>query len=150
MPTIPERVAKILELYRSQLPPATAEQLDQADRVFNELFGIALPADYRELLQQCNGIDFNGVSFYATQDGVTAKGRTRFGLAESNQRLLHGEHDIESSLRFVGETGDRLFAYDTDDGRWKSVDRTSWTPTGDSHDRFADLFAEVCGIFVDW
>lgn len=152
MPTIPEMVAKITELYATQLPPATPEQLERADRVFTEQFGIGLPADYRALLELCNGIAFNGVMFYATEDGRTRKGADRFGLAESNQRLLHSTHEIDSTLRFVGETGDRLYAYDTADGQWKTVDRTDWTVTGSDsvHPTFEGLFAAQYDTFVDW
>ena len=152
MPTIPEMVTKIRELYATQLPPADATELARAAEVFRTEFGIEMPDDYRELLEQCNGIGFNGVLFYSTQDGETRKGAARFGLGEANQRLIRGQHEIDTTLRFVGETGNQLFAFDTADRRWKEVDRTSWDldSPDDAYDTFTALFTAQYDTFVDW
>lgn len=152
MPTIPEMVAKIRELYSTQLPPADAAQLERADAAFRSEFGIGLPDDYRELLEQCNGIGFNGVLFYSTEDGETRKGAARFGIGEANERLIRGVHEIDTTLRFVGETGNQLFGYDRADGKWKEVDRTSWDLDSpqDVYDSFTDLFTAQFDTFVDW
>jgi hypothetical protein len=149
MATIPEAIGHIRELYATQLPPANDAQLGRAEQVFRAEFGIAMPEGYRALLTTVNGLVFNSVMFYSTEDGSTAKGAARFGLGEANERLLGG---VETTLRFVGETGNQLFAYDTADGKWKVVDRGGWDldSSDDVFATFDALFDAQVTRFVDW
>jgi hypothetical protein len=152
MATIPEAIDRIRELYATQLPPADDAQLGRAEQVFRSEFGIAMPDGYRALLSTVNGLVFNSVMFYSTEDGQTAKGAARFGLGEANERLLRGVETIDTTLRFVGETGSQLFAYDTADATWKVVDRVGWD-VDSSDDVFATfdaLFDAQVIRFVDW
>lgn len=152
MATIPEAIGHIRELYATQLPPANDGELGRAEQVFRTEFGIAMPEGYRALLTTVNGLVFNSVMFYSTEDGSTAKGAARFGLGQANERLLRGVETIDTTLRFVGETGNQLFAYDTADGKWKVVDRVGWDldSSDDVFATFDALFEAQVIRFADW
>ena len=152
MATIPEAIDHIRELYVTQLPPADDAQLARAEQVFRTEFGITMPDGYRALLTTVNGVVFNSVMFYSTEDAETTKGAARFGLGEANERLIRGVDTIDTTLRFVGETGNQLFAYDTADASWKVVDRNGWDldSSDDVFATFDALFEAQVTRFVDW
>ena len=126
MSRIVSLVDRIEAEYGEQFPGATEQEMTWLAPQFEELFGIALPAAYAELLRRTNGFDFDGLCVYGTHD---LEGEVfRFGIVESNQGLLHGMHDLDSPLRFFGERDDQLLAYDTSDQAWELVDRYSWDP----------------------
>lgn len=109
---------------------------------YARLFETHLPADYADFLQTADGFDVDGARFYGLVDAWDDDGAFLPGLFDSNERLIHGNESVDTSLRFVGESGHELFAYDTADGSWRRVDRISWTD-GDSHASFTDLFTSV-------
>lgn len=111
-----------------QEEPAGSADVAAAERAFADLFGIEMPGGYRELIGLTDGLDFNGMIIYSCRDGLSPSGYQRLGLAESNERLIEGVDHIDTPLRFVGETGDELFAYHTSAGTWWVVDRVGWDP----------------------
>lgn len=121
-------------------PGAPADAVSALRGPFRELFGIDLPDQYAELLQLADGLSFNGVLIYATRDHEFADDQYS-GILQANERLLHGEHDIDSSLRFIGEVDDQLLGYDRADSTWKLVDGTDWTPDDEDEDVFSSFDA---------
>lgn len=141
MSAIARLIDRIEDEFDSQFPAASEAEVKAFRGVFAQVFGIPAPEAYVDLLRRSNGIDVNGLVVYGTSD---LNGEVfRYGLAESNQRLLQGVHVVESSLRFVGEQDDQLLAYDTADGRWKLVDRYSWEPDDDVEDVYPTFEALV-------
>ncbi|MFW6597900.1 YrhA family protein [Propionibacteriaceae bacterium Y2011] len=151
MSRITDLVTRIAEEFYEQMPPATPEEVAIAERVYANEFGIEMPPGYRELLSVSNGIDFNGLSFYSCTDTTDAEGTEAAGIGESNQRLIRGVHEIDTTMRFVGETGDDLYGYDKADGKWRNVDRTSWQAGSADNvfDTFDDLFVDVVTFYLD-
>ncbi|GAA3865829.1 YrhA family protein [Tessaracoccus defluvii] len=117
---------------------AAPADISRISGAFARQFGIPLPDDYRQLLATTDGFDFDGVSFYGTTD-VYEDGAFLPGLLDSNERLLHGSDSLDTPLRFVGETGDALFAYDSAEASWKAVSRYGLV-TVFRFSSFAELF----------
>ena len=124
-----------------QRPGVTQLQIDRIRPAFARQFGIDIPADYADLLRQCNGFDFDGIVLFGLYDQDDATGFLP-GIFDSNERLIHGMTTIDTPLRFVGETGDVLFAFDTDESQWKAVSRYGWH-TVFRFSTFNDLFTAV-------
>ncbi|WP_408647222.1 YrhA family protein [Tessaracoccus coleopterorum] len=108
---------------------------------FTRQFGIDLPGDYADLLRVSDGFDFDGIVIFGLRDRDDAGGFLP-GLLDSNERLIHGVASVDTALRFVGETGDLLFAYDTGERQWKAVSRYGWH-TVLRFQSFGDLFDAV-------
>lgn len=120
---------------RGGAEPADISRISGA---FVRQFGIEIPDDHRQLLAAANGFHFDGVTFYGTAD-VHGDGTFLPGLLDSNERLLHGTDSLDTPLRFVGETGEVLFAYDTAEATWKAVSRHGLV-TVFRFSSFAELF----------
>ncbi len=120
---------------------ASDAEIEQIGSAFARQFTIPLPSDYADLLQISNGFDFDGIVVYGTRDQDDADGFLP-GLFDSNERLIHGVESIDTPLRFVGETGDVLFAYDTVEHQWKAVARYGWH-TVFRFSSFGELFDAV-------
>lgn len=101
-------------------PPATAEGIAAVERWFQSQVGIDLPDGYGSLLKRTDGLDFNGAVIYASADSTEQVFIP--GIAESNARL---NEDLETSQRYVGETGSDLYAVEAGGTRWSIVDRVS-------------------------
>lgn len=116
-------------------------QLAQIRPAFQRQFGIDLPAEYADLLRVTDGFDFDGIVIYGLQD-VDEKGGFLPGVFDSNERLIHGVTSLDTPLRFIGEAGDVLFAFDTSEGQWKAVARYGWH-TVFRFSSFGDLFGAL-------
>lgn len=121
-----------------QPDPLSPDRLARFEAAFARLFGTGLPADYAELFMAADGFDFDGLVVFGSHDRTGVDG-FRPGLFDSNERLLHGVSSLESPLRFIGENGDLLLAYDTEEAIWKSVARYGWH-TVSRHRSFGELF----------
>lgn len=121
-----------------QRPGASTDQLSRIRPAFARQFGIDLPEDYADLLRGCNGLDYDGIVIYGLEDRDDAAGFLP-GIFDSNERLMHGVASLDTPLRFVGEAGDLLFAYDTEERQWKAVARYGWH-TVFRFSTFGDLF----------
>lgn len=128
-------------------PQPSAANTDQVRAIasaFSRLFETPLPDDYRSFLLTCNGFEHDGRLFYGIVD-AWSDNEFHPGLFDSNERLVHGVDSVETSLRFVGESGHELYAYDTEDTCWKVVDRLTWTSDDPArtYASFTELFTSV-------
>lgn len=117
---------------------ASEAELTQIGAAFTRQFQIPLPPDYADLLRTSNGFEFDGVVIFGTRDQDDAAGFLP-GLFDSNERLIHGVSSVETPLLFIGEAGDALLAFDTDETQWKAVSRYGWHPLG-RFSTFGELF----------
>lgn len=127
-----------------QPPAANADQVGAIAPAFTRLFEQQLPDDYRAFLLASNGFEYDGRLLYGIVD-TWSDNEFLPGLFDSNERLVHGIESVETPLRFVGESGHELYAYDTEDTCWKVVDRITWTAHDPSrvHASFGELVASI-------
>lgn len=125
----------------AQAPGVSEAELAQIRPAFSRQFGAELPEDYAALLRVANGFDFDGILIYGLNDRDDGGG-FHPGLFDSNERLIHAYASIDTPLRFVGESGDVLFAFDTGEHQWKAVARYGWH-TVFRFSSFGDLFGAL-------
>ncbi|WP_428261667.1 YrhA family protein [Haliangium sp.] len=120
-------------------PCSPAALLALQERVRTEL-GVELPEPYAAFLQLTNGLDWNGVSLYASErtKGMTGSGRvgTFEGLVEDNL----DRRDVEEfeHLLVLGDSGMDLYVYNLKRRVYEVLDSVSL----DDFERF-DTFDEL-------
>lgn len=141
MATMQDRVDSARSAGFPQRDGLSAEELEGLAPAFARLFSADLPTGYAALLTAADGFDFDGLVVFGSRDGDGADGFLP-GLFDSNERLLHAVASLDSPLRFIGENGDLLLAYDTAERTWKSVTRYAWH-TVSRHRSFEELLDAV-------
>ncbi|MEM6902456.1 MAG: hypothetical protein AAF556_04380 [Pseudomonadota bacterium] len=66
-PTVAQLLARI-EKHAVIQPPATGEEIDHAQRLLAPLVDVALPQDFRDFLGLANGLNWNGIQLFGTED----------------------------------------------------------------------------------
>lgn len=143
MTSIQPLVETVVEQYRSQTPRRLPRRSNGWRLTSPKSSASRCRRATAKLLVACHGLSFNGAMFSPSADATTAKGVNRFGIIESNQRLALDDDDEVTDLRFVGETGNQLFAFHRGTAEWQVVDRI-----GRDLDSDADRFASFEALFA--
>jgi hypothetical protein len=104
---------------RDLQPPASDAEIADLRKRARQQLRYDLPDAYLDFLRRANGLDFNGVSFYATQPSIIVgtEDRTIPGLVEANLDW-RGGGSYRDQIVF-GHTGDANYVYNTKDSAWQ-------------------------------
>jgi hypothetical protein len=104
---------------------ASDDDIEAASRLVKEAFGIELPESYKVVLQQRNGIDYNGVVFYSAVDSPQTPGSGGFwqGLVAANKAWRDSGEN--SHLLILGDNSMDFFAFDPQNGEFNRHDRVT-------------------------
>jgi len=118
-----ERVAMEQERYGA-VPqhPATEAELTRLRLRASEELGVGLPDEYEEFLKRVNGLDWNGVLFFATQPIPVAGpgGGSIAGVVEMNLAFRDDPHFAD--LLALGSDGLDVYTYRSATGTYEIYD----------------------------
>ena len=125
-------------------PPCSEQQIARlCEQALTEL-GDELPAAYLELLRLSNGLDWNGLHFFAAETTQTRGHRT--GVIEGFVPANLGYRDVEELRDFLifGVSGMEIYVYDKKNRDYRVLDSVS-LDTYESYADFDSLMTEVLG-----
>lgn len=94
-----------------------------------------LPAEYEQVLQLHNGIEFDGYTLYGADTAIIKKNDFSpvDGILDQNEMWYEVEEN--QNFLFLGESGESWFVYDTKTATYQVLD----SPSGSEIDRFNSL-----------
>jgi hypothetical protein len=105
--------------------PCSEASIIALKKQVKEEFGTGLSDDYCELLKKTDGLDHNGVVFYASKTATIAGYNDRFieGFMEANR----GFRDVERMKKYLvyGTDGEVLFVCELEKSSLMSIDAVS-------------------------
>lgn len=109
-------------------PPASDDAVQDLRKRSQAELGADIPDEYAELLKVANGIDWNGMTFYATETSPVPgregkKPRFVQGFVEQN-KVWRGYEPKKNFLVF-GDSGDEVYTYNLVDKAFQERDRQS-------------------------
>jgi hypothetical protein len=153
--TSTEKISTILGILRlhycdsAMLPrPATEKDIADCNKDLAELAMPALPADYAELLRQCNGMAWNGVELYGT-DRVTdnSDGFVLIDIvsnSDAQDDYFAERIDVYEAL-YIGRSDEEFFIYNAENKKYEIYDRSGMDVVG-TFDTVGDmLFDDTVG-----
>lgn len=104
-----------------------------------------LPNDYAKILEQVNGLEFNGFILYGIDQNLLSKqpNQSINGLIENNK--LWYENEWLKKYIFIGESGISWYVYDLAEGKYVELD----SPSGEEIEVFAGLECMVEKMLSD-
>ena len=137
--------------------PASEDDIAECNMALNELVLPALPADYIEFLKINNGLAWNGIEFYGTDNVSEADKPSGFLLIDivtKSDDFDERYYDaIETDCLHIGRADEELYTYNADKKTYEIRDLSAICEIYDEYETFADLFvAEVgtrLGLFSD-
>lgn len=94
-----------------------------------------LPAEYEQVLQLHNGIEFNGYTLYGADTAIIKKNNSEVDYGIVDQNEMWYEFEENKNFLFFGESGESWFVYDTKTATYQVLD----SPSGSEIDRFNNL-----------
>jgi hypothetical protein len=107
-------------------PPCPPERLGRLKRRAREQLGVELPAEYASFLTITDGLAWNGLYMYASEDVKDPgddEGVVIDGLVELN--LERRQFGLEKDLLALGNDSLRLYAYRVSEGQYVELDNGS-------------------------
>jgi hypothetical protein len=100
-----EQIAQERSKYsESMQPPSTPEQISELCEKASVCLGIKLPIEYINFLKLTNGLDWNGLTIYASETSLIAGYCDRYiqGVIEANQiyRQSEGESGMDAYIYY--------------------------------------------------
>ena len=94
-----------------------------------------LPNDYAKILEQVNGLEFNGFILYGIDQNLLSKqpNQSINGLIENNK--LWYENEWQKKYIFIGESSISWYVYDLVEGKYVELDN----PSGEEIEVFSGL-----------
>ncbi len=127
VPPLPDLVAAIPPGWRVPKPRG-AGAIAKAAAAFQAEAGIAMPADYRELLSICDGFEVNGLVVYGAR------------------QVASEQDDVPAGFTRIGIMDDQALGYSSTVAQWLLVDAGCLEPDSDA-DRFA-TFTELVATLL--
>jgi hypothetical protein len=106
---------------------------------------VDLPNDYTKILEQVNGLEFNGFILYGIDQKLLSKqpNQTINGLIENNK--LWYENEWLKEYIFIGESSISWYVYDLAEGKYVELDN----PSGEEIEVFSGLECMVEKVLSD-
>jgi hypothetical protein len=107
--------------------PATTKDIARCNKRLAELALPELPADYAELLQQCNGMAWNGVELYGTDHATDPSDGFELADIVSNsdaQDEYFAERIGVYEALYIGRSEEEIFVYNAKNKSYEIYDRT--------------------------
>jgi len=108
---------------RTLQPGCTSNQIDQLVKRVREMLGTTLPEDYIQFLSYTNGLMYNGLMIYSSQETVL-QGRLDvciWGIVEAN--LLHRSNPFFNDFLVFGQGNMDYYALYLPDNSYRIIDR---------------------------
>ena len=108
---------------RTLQPGCTSNQIDQLVKSVRETLGTTLPEGYIEFLSYTNGLMYNGLMIYASQETVLQGGQDVciWGIVEAN--LLHRSDPFFNDFLVFGQGNMDYYALYLPDNSYRIIDR---------------------------
>ena len=108
---------------RTLQPGCTSNQIDQLVKRVRETLGTTLPEGYIEFLSYTNGLMYNGLMIYASQETVLQGGQDVciWGIVEAN--LLHRSDPFFNDFLVFGQGNMDYYALYLPDNSYRIIDR---------------------------
>ena len=108
---------------RTLQPGCTSNQIDQLVKRVRETLGTTLPEGYIEFLSYTNGLMYNGLMIYASQETVLQGGQDVciWGIVEAN--LLHRSDPFFNNFLVFGQGNMDYYALYFPDNSYRIIDR---------------------------
>jgi SMI1 / KNR4 family (SUKH-1) len=117
--------AKVQQRGRMPQPPCGEQALSKLRLRAQTELGADIPPDYMEFLRQHNGLDWNGLAFYASETVPITGYTDRFiqGFIEAN--LGWRDNEYMNQFLVFGDNGMDIYTYEFDTGEYSARDRIS-------------------------
>ena len=128
-----QRITDERERYGLQMqPPCTAVQLDELKRRSIEELDATIPPEYASFLQLHNGLSFNGLQVFASEQGLIAgySDRIMEGFVEEN--LIWRDAPYPADIVLLASEGDVCYGFDSARNVFCAIDSVS----GDVFDEY--------------
>jgi hypothetical protein len=108
---------------RTLQPGCTSNQLDQLVKSVRETLGTTLPEGYIQFLSYTNGLMYNGLMIYSSQETVLQgrQGVCIWGIVEAN--LLHRSDQFFNDFLVFGQGNMDYYALYLPDNSYRIIDR---------------------------
>lgn len=124
---------------------ATEEEIEMFFKEVKAVLNVDLPNDYARILEQVNGLEFNGFILYGIDQNLLSKqpNQSINGLIENNE-LWH-ENEWQKKYIFIGESSISWYVYDLEECKYVELDN----PSGEENEVFSGLECMVERILSD-
>ena len=124
---------------------ATEEEIELFFRVTKAELNVNLPNDYKKILEQVNGLEFNGFILYGIDQNLLRgqPNQSINGLIEYNK--IWYENEWQKKYIFIGESNISWYVYDLEERQYFELDN----PSGRVIGLFSDLESIVEKILSD-
>ena len=101
------------------------EKIKNLQKVFFGVSKMELPTGYLDFLQIMDGLDWNGVTIYASKTSLIDGYSDRYiqGVIEANS--IYSKFKFHKDLIFLGESGMDTYVYSTDTCQYQIIERVS-------------------------
>ena len=108
---------------RTLQPGCTSNQINQLVKSVREILGTTLPEGYIQFLSYTNGLMYNGLMIYASQETVLQGGQDVciWGIVEAN--LLHRSDPFFNDFLVFGQGNMDYYALYLPDNSYRIIDR---------------------------
>jgi hypothetical protein len=128
---------------------ASKNDIAECNAELTELELPALPPDYIEFLKINNGIAWNGIEFYGTDQVVDADNPDGYCLMDIITMSADFEdyycNTIETKCLQIGRTDEELYTYNAEKNIYEIRDLSAITEIYDKYETFAELFVAEIG-----
>lgn len=116
-------------------PPSTEDEIEELRKKSKIELGADVPDGYVDFLRITNGVDCNGLLIFAhnTVPNLNDKRKSIQGFVDAN--LDHRSLEEKNRLLVFAESGDDLYVYDTQTGKYQLLDHL----TLDEMERFSSF-----------
>jgi len=130
----------------SMIPrPASNEDIDQCQDILLTLALEPLPQGYIDFLKKCNGLAWNGIVFYSTDQIVEADNPSSFRLMDlvSMNDEFNDWYELDEKV-LLGRADEDYYTYNIETEKYEALElesREAW----EEFDSFDDLFLFTVG-----
>jgi len=143
---VDEIVDALREDQSSMIPrPATDEDIDQCQTDLDDLGLEPLPQGYIDFLKKCNGLAWNGIVFYSTDQIKEADNPTSFILMDlvTMNDEFNDQYEFDEKV-LLGCADEEYYTYNIETLKYEILERGCSEPI-EEYDTFAGLFYETAG-----
>lgn len=126
----------ILNLDKSAIvnPPASEIDIEKCNKKLGKIGVPQLPSDYVEFLKNCNGMEFNGMQIFGTENNEI--------VHHTAQNQIYYEHfDEIKELLFFGRIDDDLYTYNAKTQKYEARDINGFD-IWDEYESFEEFFSK--------